>query len=171
MVHNYKNRRNFVKIKTKGKCPKCNKMYAAAQAGTHLLACALQCDTPSLPMTEGYLIRISWSEQPGMYWIFVTIPSNASLGLLDAFLRDIWLECCGHLGEFTIGGRRYMSHSESGNPSQSMKNQIGQLLSPDSTCQYVYDMGSSTDLEIQVVAKIDACQQKTVMIIMQNQPL
>jgi hypothetical protein len=35
---------------------------------------------------------------------------------------------------------------------------------------YVYDMGSSTDLEIQVVAKIDACQQKKVMILMQNEP-
>ena len=159
-----------MKIKTKGKCPKCGKMYAAAQAGTHLLACTLQSDVLSASITEGYLIRISWSEQPGMYWIFATIPKNASLGLLDTFLRGIWLECCGHLSEFTIGGRRYMSHSESGNPSQSMKNHIGQLLSPGSACQYVYDMGSSTDLEIQVVAKIDACQQKKVTILMQNDP-
>lgn len=125
-----------MKIKTQGKCPKCNKMYAAAQAGNHLLVCALQSDIPSPSMTEGYLIRISWSEQPAMYWIFATIPKNASLGLLDAFLRSIWLECCDHLSEFTIEGRRYMSHSESGNPSQSMKNQIGQLLSPGSTCQH-----------------------------------
>lgn len=77
-------------------------MYAAAQAGAHLLASALKSDTSSPSTTEGYLIRISWAEQPGMYRIFATIPKNASLGLLDSFLKGIWLECCGHLNEFSI---------------------------------------------------------------------
>lgn len=158
-----------MKIKTKGKCPKCEKMYGIAQAGAHLLECALQSSTPSESMNEGYLLRISCPGQPSTYWIFATIPLNASLALLDAFLRGIWLECCGHLSEFTIGGRRYMSHTESGRPSQSMKNQIGQLLSPGSTCEYVYDFGSSTDLEIQVMAKVDACQQKKITLLMQNE--
>ena len=147
-----------MKIKTKGKCSKCEKMYGVAQAGAHLLECALQSSTPSESMNEGYLLRIFCPGQPSTYWIFATTPLNASLALLDAFLRGIWLECCGHLSEFTIGGRRYISHTESGRPSQSMINQVGQLLSPGSTCEYVYDLGSSTDLEIQVVAKVNACQ-------------
>lgn len=159
-----------MKIKTKGKCAKCDKMYGAAQAGTHLLKCVLQSDTPSKSMTEGYFIRISWAEQPGMYWIFATIPKNASLSLLDAFLRGTWLECCGHLSEFTIEGRSYMSHTDSGNHNQSMKNQVGKLLSPGSVCEYVYDMGSSTDLEIRVLGEVHTCPQKKVTILMQNDP-
>jgi hypothetical protein len=63
-----------MKIKTKGRCAKCNEMYGAAQVGAHLLKCALQSNTPSKSMTEGYFIRISCTEQPGMYWIFATIP-------------------------------------------------------------------------------------------------
>ncbi len=121
-------------------------------------------------MTEGYLLRISCPGQPSTYWIFATIPLNASLALLDAFLRGIWLECCGHLSEFRIGGHRYMSHTKSGRPSQSMKNQVGQLLSPGSTCEYVYDLGSSTDLEIQILAKVNACQPKKIALLMQNEP-
>ena len=105
-----------------------------------------------------------------MHWIFATIPKNASLGLLDTFLRDTWLECCGHLSEFTIGDRHYMSHTESGNPSQSLKNQVGQLLLPGSVCEYVYDMGSSTDLEIQIIGEVHTCPQKKVTILMQNNP-
>lgn len=159
-----------MKIKTKGKCAKCGKIFGAAQAGAHLSACALQHDASSRSMTEGYLIRISWAEQPGMYWMFATIPIDASLKLLDAFLRERWLECCGHLSEFVIGGREIFSRTESGNPSQAMKNQIGKLLSPGATCEYVYDMGSSTELKIQVIEKIDACPQKKVMLLMQNEP-
>lgn len=145
-------------------------MYGAAQASAHLLKCALQSDASPKSMTGGYLIRISSAEQPGIYWIFAAIPNNASLGLLYAFLRDTWLECGGHLSEFTIGSRHYMSHTESGNPSQSMKNQIGHLLLPGSICEYVYDMGSSTDLEIRVLGEVPVCPQKTVTVLMQNDP-
>jgi hypothetical protein len=35
-------------------------------------------------------------------------------------------------------------------------------------CEYVYDMGSSTDLEIQVLGEVHACPQKKVTILMQN---
>jgi hypothetical protein len=159
-----------MKIKTKGKCSKCNEDYSPAKGTAHLVGCALQSFQPSPSTTEGYLLRISWAEQPNLYWMFVTIPRNASLSLLDAFLRDVWLECCGHLSQFTIGSRRYMSHTESGNPSQSMKNQIGQVLSPGVKFEYVYDMGSSTDLEIEVIEAVAACPQKKVTVLMKNEP-
>jgi len=29
---------------------------------------------------------------------------SATLTKLDDYLRAIWLECCGHLSKFTIGG-------------------------------------------------------------------
>ena len=121
-------------------------------------------------MTEGYLVRVSSAEQPGMYWVFATIPIDAPLKLLDDFLRETWLECCGHLSEFVIGSRTIFSRTESGNLSQAMKSQIGKLLSPGATCKYTYDMGSSTELEIQIVEKIDACPQKKVTLLMRNEP-
>jgi len=31
------------------------------------------------------------------------VKDNAALSDLDSFLRDIWLECCGHLSAFEIG--------------------------------------------------------------------
>lgn len=161
---------SLMKIKTKGKCAKCNELYAAAKAGAHLLTCALKSDILPQTDTDGYLVRISCAERPDMYWMFATIPKNASLGFLDGFLRGAWLECCGHLSKFTIDGHRYISHTESGNSSQSMKKQIDQLLSPGSTCEYVYDLGSSTYLEIHVVSEVPACPQKKVTIFMQNNP-
>ena len=32
---------------------------------------------------------------------------SATLEELDHYLRTIWLECCGHLSQFTIGGMLY----------------------------------------------------------------
>jgi hypothetical protein len=37
----------------------------------------------------------------------IEIPATATLLELDQFLRDIWLECCGHLSRFTIDEQEY----------------------------------------------------------------
>jgi hypothetical protein len=156
--------------KTKGKCPKCGKMFAAAHSGRHLLACALQSDTLSKSLVEGYLIRISSKPLPEVYWIFATVPKNASLASLDQFLRDIWLECCGHMSAFFIGDENFSSCPESGEHDAMEDNTIGQLFSPGMTYRYVYDMGSSTELRVHVVAEVNACPQDKVTLLMRNDP-
>lgn len=157
-----------MKIKTQGKCLNCGEICNPAKASAHLLKCTTQLPVSSRFMTEGFLVRVSGTGQPNLYWMFIAIPKDASLSQLDQFLRDIWLECCGHLSEFTIGGRSYMSHTESGSLSQSMKNKVSQFLSPGIEFGYVYDMGSSTELELEVIERLPACPQKEVTLLMRN---
>jgi len=45
-----------------------------------------------------------------MYWMHLEVPTTITLADLDGFLRDIWLECCGHLSSFSIDGISYKSH-------------------------------------------------------------
>jgi hypothetical protein len=138
-----------MKIKTKGKCTQCGQVYSQVQAKAHLLDCLAQSISHSRSTTEGYLTKISGGGQRTLYWMFVTVPKDAPLRLLDQFLRDTWLECCGHLSQFTIDTHRYISHTESGNPSQFMERKISQILSLGEKFKYVYDFGSSTDLELE----------------------
>lgn len=159
-----------MKIKTQGKCLNCGEVCKPTKASTHLLKCALLSPTSSQPTEKGFLVRVFGAGQPNLYWMYIAIPKDVSLGQLDRFLRDIWLECCGHLSEFTIGNRRYMSHTESGRPSQSMKNKMDQILSPGMTLEYVYDMGSSTELELEVIDKLSSCSQKEISLLMRNDP-
>lgn len=49
------------------------------------------------------------------YWLHLEIPAWAYLDELDGFLRNIWLECCGHLSEFVIGNNRYAEMGEAEN--------------------------------------------------------
>lgn len=44
--------------------------------------------------------------------MFVEIKETETLKALDRFLRDIWVECCGHLSEFDINGVIYDCYPE-----------------------------------------------------------
>lgn len=156
-------------MKTKGKCVQCGKLCDASRASAHLLSC-VGGHSDHAKANSGYLIKVSWLEQPSLYWMFIALPKSTSLSQLDHFLRKTWLECCGHLSEFTIGDRRYMSHTESGKPSQPMKNKVDQLFTPGLKIRYVYDMGSSTELELKVIGDISAPSQNEITLLMQNDP-
>jgi hypothetical protein len=46
------------------------------------------------------------------YWMHLEVPDIDTFDDLDQFLRDIWLECCGHLSEFRVGNKSYSSQPE-----------------------------------------------------------
>ena len=48
---------------------------------------------------ECVLLKIEGADKN--YWLYVDMPVTGSLTSLDSFLRKIWLECCGHLSEFS----------------------------------------------------------------------
>jgi hypothetical protein len=168
--HFFLSGRKDMKIKTKGKCIKCGKLYTSITGSSHLTSCIPKNLISSDSTTEGYLVRISWTEQPNLYWMFVTIPKNVTLSLLDQYLRDSWLECCDHLSKFTINGLHYMSYLEPGYGDLSMNKQIKQILSPGLRFTYAYDFGSSTDLTLKVIETIPACPPKNITLFIQNDP-
>jgi hypothetical protein len=81
------------------------------------------------------------------YRMHVAVPVTAPLSTLDDFLRHTWLECCGHLSAFEIGGKRYASDEE-----MSMRTRFSQVLEVRMKFLYEYDYGSTTDLVLKVVA-------------------
>jgi len=96
------------------------------------------------------------------YWLDIEIPANAALAELDQFLRDIWLECCGHLSQFIIGDREifYSAYIDPDPFIGSWKAEeydlqvvIGKALPFDKKICYEYDFGSTTELSIKIVAE------------------
>jgi hypothetical protein len=85
------------------------------------------------------------------YWIHIEIPAKATLKNLDRFLRDIWLECCGHLSSFDIMGKTFFSEvMEKGD--RSLNFQLGKVIAPGMAFEYIYDFGTSTELLLTVVS-------------------
>lgn len=88
------------------------------------------------------------------YWLIIECKENTTLQDVDQFLRDIWLECCGHLSAFTIYGEQYERFPAKegfwGPPAKSMKYQLKKVFEKGMNVEYEYDFGSTTDLVISV---------------------
>ncbi|QYZ78888.1 hypothetical protein E2N92_05340 [Methanofollis formosanus] len=87
----------------------------------------------------------------GTYWLLVLARRDALLDDLDRLLRDVWVECCGHLSAFTIDGRDYVSDEML--EGESMEVPLSGLVAPGSTFLYRYDFGTTTELALKVVAE------------------
>src|SRR5262249_29862633 len=82
------------------------------------------------------------------YWLHLEIPATATLYDLDAYLRDIWLECCGHMSEFTIGDIRYSEQPDDFGGRWGMENEeedmnvpVGKIFHAGLAFTYEYDFG------------------------------
>jgi hypothetical protein len=84
------------------------------------------------------------------------MPGRATLGELDAFLRRIWLECCGHLSWFESPsheafGDDWDPFDMSSDPGIEMSPRVEDRLAPGTRLSYTYDAGSSTELVVRCV--------------------
>jgi hypothetical protein len=163
---------------TRGFCKYCGKEFTRSGMMRHLFTCKRRMAV--LEAEEGkrkacyYLLLIS-AKYNSDYWLVVEIREDALLKDLDQFIRNIWVECCGHLSAFQIGGVMYESHSEGGNiwgpPSKSMGCKVGEIFSDGMAISYEYDFGSTTELVIKVQDhRFGVWQKEPVVILSRNNP-
>lgn len=116
----------------------------------------------SVSNTNKFILAI-YSKYNKDYWLYITINVNCTLQDLDKFLRDIWVECCGHLSMFKIHEETYESEIDMEGfwerPSRNMNVKLKNVISLNDKIEYEYDFGSTTYLEIKVVDKI-VCSNK-----------
>jgi hypothetical protein len=89
---------------------------------------------------------------PSTYWMNIEVPSGSKLRDLDRFLKDTWVECCGHLSQFTIEGRRYVSMPSGEIGDRSMNMPVGSTLRKGLDFTYEYDFGTTTELALKVLS-------------------
>jgi len=173
------------KLKSEGKCLFCGKMYAKAGINRHLITHLNEKENRD---GVSFLLKVEPNSRWGksLYFLSLWVDGETTLKQLDKFLREIWLECCGHLSAF-----RY---KERGNPTMnfnsllkslsqtprvstgkfgeiSFQKKAKELFYPDMKLDYEYDFGSSTDLEISVVASFPCKADKKIALLSRNEPL
>lgn len=158
-------------IQSRGMCRACGYVGTKASMTKHQATCVVR-QPHGEPGREVYRLRVSGTDRPG-YWLDVAMPLNATLTDLDTFLRGIWLECCGHLSEFTVGPQRDWENFDpfteeeetSGPPLSELGLEIGQKFG------YTYDFGSSTELTLHVQAREQAWDSgQPVKLLARNLP-
>ena len=86
------------KTASSGKCIFCNKSFTKTGITKHLdthLAEKTIDEQPGKSIHVKIEANPKWGALP--YFINLWIDGNASMGDIDIFLRQIWLECCGHI--------------------------------------------------------------------------
>jgi hypothetical protein len=98
-------------------------------------------------------------DAPGTpFWLDLDVKTSATLRQLDEFLRETWLDCCGHLSSFAIDGLSYEVAMDVGTPpkdERTMKTRVLTALPPEagSIFTYEYDYGSTTALRIAFIGR------------------
>ena len=163
---------------TKGQCRLCSREYSKAGMTRHLETCGARekgtehvVGQKTRPRRLLHLV-VSGRYAP-VYWMHLEAPADATLDDLDDFLRARWLECCGHLSAFTIGGVSYASAVDPdwGLDDESMNVKLSRVLHVGDSFHYEYDFGSTTYLTVKTVSeRMGRPHGKGIEILAQNEP-
>ena len=160
-----------------GTCSICGGVFSKMVMTKHLASCRGE-KTPAGTVSGGEKYRTQKTfhmviEGRGLpeYWIHVEASAGASLAALDRFLRDLWLECCGHLSAFRIGAKTYMSDPEPGMRESGMNVALNKVLSTGMKFFHEYDFGTTTELALKVVAEREIeNSKKSIRLLARNNP-
>jgi hypothetical protein len=161
-----------------GKCFVCDGSFPKSAMTRHLTACLAKTARSPAPATQTPIKTLHLVVEGGYlayYWLHLEVPAAATLETLDRFLRDIWLECCGHMSAFTIAGIRYsISPIEDpmfGEREENMKQKLYKVLAPGVTFTHEYDFGTTTELKLKVVAGRERTTGSTkIALLARNDP-
>jgi hypothetical protein len=77
------------------------------------------------------------------FWLDLEVRGSALLRDVDSYLRSIWLECCGHMSKFTLGGW--------GGEDLSPSRRVDGALSTGTELTHIYDFGTESVTRIKAV--------------------
>ncbi|MBF0647958.1 hypothetical protein IR083_03910 [Dysgonomonas sp. GY75] len=149
--------------KSEGKCLFCSKTFSKAGINRHLKT---HLDGKILENAKGdsYLVKIETDPYYGSspYSLSLWIDGETTMKNIDKFLREIWLECCGHLSAFNFASTR---------GRVSMSKKASEVFEKSLKLEYEYDFGSSTNLLLTVMEKYPVKADKKIVLLSRNEPL
>jgi len=141
------------------KCNICGQVFAGKKILEHILECRAENPLPRGAAQTQIHTLIVYSPDYPEYVLFLETAGTTKLSALDKFLRDIWLECCGHMSQFDNG--------ETGKGKT-----VSSVFEDGAIVAYEYDMGSTTYLEIQTfdIRTSNETVPKKPLVIARNEP-
>lgn len=163
-----------MKKKNEGiKCNYCGELFGKVAIKRHLEKCEVRKEKTQPGEEVYYWVQVQGYYQKE-YCMYLDVSAKASLKDLDQFLRDRWLECCGHLSRFRIEGKIYDSDPDPDNMfgrNKSMKVKLNDVLYEGLEFIHEYDFGSTTVLKLKVIStKTGAKRKEKVILMARNLP-
>ena len=136
--------------RSRGKCCYCGRDATRDGLTRHLSTCSRRQDhiaaadegTGQKQVLYHLRVKDAWS---GVYWLHLEMKGSAELTVLDRYLRAIWLECCGHLSQFSVGGWDGKEISK--------RTTIERAFGTGVELMHIYDFGTSSHTLIRAVGE------------------
>jgi hypothetical protein len=181
--------------KSGGKCLFCGETFAKAGINRHLQT-HLKQKVKENAAGRSYLVKVEsnpkWGSLP--YFLSLWVDGKATMEDIDRFLRNIWLECCGHRSAFTVPKNRQrgggiwdffeaeelLEKGKTGEYEKLMEEVMGEVPMSRKTykvfykglkLEYEYDFGSSTELLLTVVEEYPFQAGEEIVLLSRNEPL
>ena len=160
---------------SEGQCLFCQKMVSKSDITKHLNEHLLEMQNTSKVAAHAFHLQIVPFRIRGLksYFINVLVDGDAPLKELDGFLRNIWLECCGHMSSFRLKGKEYDDNWDDvrADIGEKKSQKISKIFEEGMVLDYEYDFGSSTELQIEVVKVLSLKAPVSVQLLSRNEPL
>lgn len=133
---------------SRGTCFFCGETIVKRSVSKHLAKCSKRlesiqaADATSRPQETIWHLRVQGAYAKE-YWLDLEMVGSASLDKLDRYLRAIWLECCGHLSQFTIGGW--------GGTIIGKTRKVNSVFEAGLVLRHQYDFGTTSETDIKVI--------------------
>jgi hypothetical protein len=150
----------LAKSTNSGVCALCGHRATNTKMLAHVEACAAAHDEIGQPQPL-VVLRFGPAGAP-RYWLIIEAKADAQLADVDALLRQLWLECCGHRSAFRVGRREL---------AMTTATAIA-FAGAASKLEYEYDFGSTTALTGELVGtRHGSIGRASVRLLARNEPL
>jgi hypothetical protein len=143
-------------LKSTGVCVFCQQSFdkrgISRHLGTHLKK------LKPVEMKKSFHLRV----EAGLYFLNLLVDGDTELAELDGLLRSVWLECCGHMSQFSIG--RW-------NEELRFSLKARRVFEKGTKIWYAYDFGSTTELDIRCISVHPVATKESIRILSRNEPL
>jgi hypothetical protein len=148
------------KSRNSGVCALCGQRATKTKMIAHVETCVAVHDEIGQPQPL-VVLRFGPAGAP-RYWLILEVRADAQLADVDKLLRQLWLECCGHMSAFRVGRRELPKTIATGIA----------FAHPGSKVDYEYDFGSTTALVGELLGKRQgSIGRAPVRLLARNEPL
>ncbi len=145
-------------LKSFGICIFCKQKFSQNEIEKHIAGHLAQMEKENSANTANIYQHILVESEE--MFLHILVKSETKMKIIDNFLRDIWLDCCGHLSNF--GHKNFKI---------GMTNSIADILSPKVKIYHDYDYGSTTRVELRAAKTYALHLKENLLLLSRNEPL
>jgi hypothetical protein len=145
-------------LKSEGRCIYCDELLSQSLIGRHLAKHLSLMEKEAEGRSQSNYCHVE--VEAGEMFLHLLIKGDAPMKTIDGFLRDIWLECCGHLSGF--GHKNFKI---------KMKDRVEDVFQPKVKIYHDYDYGTTTRVFLNAKKQYTLNLKEKIILLSRNEPL